>query len=163
MKNLLLFIVLFCVFNCKTNMENANAENAKKENSEMRTTEFNVIAKGNLYGSGSEGIVAQNLVITNQNDWDKLISQMNSVNKVSDSFKETNIDFSKHTIIAVFDEVKGSGGHSLELTITTNSENTIVNITKIAPNGVATSVMTQPYYIIKIAKRNLPIEFITSF
>jgi len=157
MKKEVLFIVLLCLFNCKTNKESTNANSVK-----MKTIESNLIAKGDLYGSGAEGIDAQNLVITNQNDWDTLKTQMNSVNKVSDGFVETTIDFSENTIIAVFDEVKGSGGHHLELEITSNSENTLVNITHVDPEGNATSVMTQPYHIIKITKLKLPIKFLSN-
>ena len=157
MKKEVLFIVLLCLFNCKTNKESTNANSVK-----METIESNLIAKGDLYGSGAEGIDAQNLVITNQNDWDTLKAQMNSVNKVSDGFIETTIDFSENTIIAVFDEVKGSGGHHLELEITFNSENTLVNITHVDPEGNATSVMTQPYHIIKITKLKLPIKFLSN-
>ena len=101
MKKSLVLIVLLCVFNCKTNIENTNTENV-----ETKTMESKLVAKGNLYGSGAEGIDEQNMVITNQNDWDELITQMNSVNKVSDGFSETVIDFSQHTIVAVFDKVK---------------------------------------------------------
>ena len=125
----------------------------------FRTSESSLIAKGNLYGSGAEGIVAQNLIISNQNDWDNLIEQMNSVNKVSDSFSETTIDFSKNSIIAVFDDVKGSGGYSLELDISSTSENTLVSVSHIAPKGNATTVMTQPFHIVKITKSDLPVIF----
>lgn len=157
MKKELLFIVLLFVLNCKTNMETTNSDHVK-----INTIDSNLIGKGNLYGSGTEGVDAQNLVITNQNDWDTLKAQMNSVNRVSDGFKETTIDFTKNTIIAVFDEVKGTGGHRLELDITSNSKNTLVNITHVVPKGNATSVMTQPYHIIKINKLKLPIKFLTN-
>lgn len=159
MKNVLFFILLLCVFNCKANKENTNAEKAKLESADMETTQSRIIAKGNLYGSGNEGIIAQNLIITDQNEWDKLMSQMNSVNKVTDSFAETSLDFSKYTIIAVFADVKGSGGHRIDLSMTSNSENTTVRVTSIAPKEMAATVMTQPYCIIKIAKSNLPILF----
>jgi hypothetical protein len=157
MKKSLVLIVLLCVFNCKTNIEKTNNENV-----ETKTMESKLVAKGNLYGSGKEGIDEQNMVITNQNDWDELITQMNLVNNVSDGFSETVIDFSQHTIIAVFDKVKGSGGHHLELAIISNPKNTIVNITHVTPKGNATSVMTQPYLILKIAKQNLPIKFLNT-
>ena len=156
MKKELLFILLLCLFNCKTKKESSNANSVN-----METIPSNLIAKGDLYGSGAEGIEAQNLIITNQNDWDTLKAQMNSVNKVSDGFIETTIDFSENTIIAVFDEVKGSGGHHLELEITSNSKNILVNITRVVPKGNATSVMTQPYHIIKTTKLKLPIKFLS--
>ena len=146
-------LILLFVLNCKTT--NVNQE-------KMANEDLSLIAKGNLYGSGEEDINKQNLVITNQSNWEGMIGKMDSVNKVSDSFSETDIDFSKHTIIAVFDEVKTTGGHSLELDIISNSENTIVNIIHKSPKGMATMAMTQPYYIVKISKSDLPIIFSTN-
>lgn len=148
----LIILSLVFVMSCKCNKIDQN-------NSKMAITESSIIAKGNLYGSGSEGITKQNLVIDNQADWEALMTQMNSVNNVSDSFLETKIDFSKSTIIAVIGDVKGSGGHKIELDISTTLENKIVKVNYISPQGNATSVMTQPYYIAKIEKTDLPIVF----
>jgi len=130
-----------------------------QNNAKMVNAESVLIAKGNLYGSGEEGLTKQNRVIDNQNDWKDLIAQMNTVNNVSDHFSETEIDFSKYTIIAVFNDVKGSGGHSIDLDIASTSKNTLVTVNYSAPKGNATSVMTQPYFITKILKTNLPIVF----
>lgn len=117
------------------------------------------IAKDNLYGNGDEGIIEQNMVISESTSWTNLIAQMNSVNTVSDSFSETDIDFSEYRVIAVFDEIKGNGGHSLELNIRSNFENIIVSITDIVPLGNATSMITQPFHIVKILNSDLAIQF----
>lgn len=148
-KKTLIIVSLLFIFSCKTNVES----------SKMGKLESVLIAKGNLYGSGAEGIDEQNIIITNQNDWNNLMAQMNSVNKVSDSFSETKIDFSEYIIIAVFSDVQGSGGHSLELDISATSENTLVSVNHIAPKGNTTTVMTQPFYIVKITKSDLPVVF----
>lgn len=133
--------------------------NSNDKNSEFTNVEFTLIAQDNLYGNGAEGIVEQNLIISNQTAWNDLIAQMNTVNNVSDNFTETDLNFSEHTIIAVFDEVKGNGGYSLELHIRSNSENIIVKVTDLVPEGNATTVMTQPFYIAKIQNSDLPILF----
>tara|TARA_R110000751_G_scaffold90009_1_gene176896 strand:- start:192 stop:656 length:465 start_codon:yes stop_codon:yes gene_type:complete len=148
----LLLLSLVFVLNCKSNKIEEN-------NAKMKHSEFTLIAKGNLYGAGEEGVAKQNTVIENQSDWEKLMAQMNKVNNVSESFTETKIDFSEYTIIAVFNDVKGSGGNSIELDISTTSENTLVVVTYISPTGNATSVMTQPYYITKIPKTDLSVVF----
>lgn len=126
---------------------------------EMSSIESILIAKDNLYGNGDEGIIEQNMVISESTTWTNLIAQMNSVNTVSDSFSETDIDFSEYRVIAVFDEIKGNGGHSLDLNIMSNSENIIVHITDVAPEGNATTVITQPYHIVKILNSDLPVQF----
>lgn len=145
----LIILSLIFVVSCKCN----------KTDAKMKHIDTVLISKGNLYGSGSEGFTKQNLVIENQNDWEALMHKINAVNNVSDSFTETKIDFSKSTIIAIFDKVKGSGGHKIELDISKTSENTLVKVSHIAPTGNASSVMTQPYYIVKIPKTDSPIVF----
>ncbi len=150
MKNKLL-IILLSIFSLSCN--------SNDDNSEMTNVEFTLIAKDNLYGNGGEGIVEQNMVISSQTAWNELIAQMNSVNNVSDNFTETDVNFSEYTVIAVFDEIKSSSGHSLELNIMSNSENIIVDITDITPNGNALTVITQPFIIVKIENSQLPVIF----
>tara|TARA_R110002051_G_scaffold160201_1_gene231671 strand:- start:46309 stop:46761 length:453 start_codon:yes stop_codon:yes gene_type:complete len=145
----MLVIVLLVTFACKTNMKTSKSE----------TILSTLIAKGNLYGSGAEGIKAQNIVVSNQNDWDTLITKMNSVNTVTSGFSEVEIDFSVFDVVAVFGEVKGSGGFSLDLNMTKNSENIVVAIKQNAPDRLSNSVMTQPFYIVKVRKSDLPIIF----
>ncbi|TPN86818.1 hypothetical protein [Aquimarina algicola] len=130
------------------------------KNLEMTDVESIVIAKDNLYGNGEEGIMKQNLIISDQATWNDLITKMNSVNNVSDNFTEIDIDFSEYTVIAVFDTIKGNGGYSLKLDITSNSENVIVNVTSfVLEGGGATTVITQSFNIIKIHNSDLPIIF----
>lgn len=144
-------IILFAIglFGCKTS----------QNNTKMKIIEPILIAKGNLHGSGSEGIKEQNIIIDNQSDWDNLIHQINTVNNVSDGFLETKIDFTDYTIIAIFTDVKNSGGHKIDVDVVTTDEEVLVTVNPIGPSGMATSVMTQPYYIAKISKSDLPIVF----
>ncbi len=146
-----LFAVLVFLFalNCKS------TENQAK----MMKEDVVLIGKGNLYGSGAEGVEKQNLVISNPQQWKTLLEKLNSVNNVSNSFAETKIDFSKYDVIAVFDTVKTTGGHTLDIDVKTNSKNTVVEVLRKSPEGMATTAMTQPYYIAKIPKRKLPIVF----
>jgi len=99
-----------------------------------------LIAKDNLYGNGAEEISEQNLVITDQTTWSELMTKMNAVNNTTDIFSETNIDFSEYQIIAVFDDIKGNGGHEIGLNIVNDSENIIVTITDLIPGGNVASV-----------------------
>ncbi|WP_010135827.1 protease complex subunit PrcB family protein [Ochrovirga pacifica] len=149
MKNVLIILLSILVLSCSSD----------DDNSEIMNIESTLIAKDNLYGNGAEGITKQNLIISNQTIWNDLIVQMNSVNNVSENFTETDIDFSEYTIIAIFDEIKGDGGHSLKLNILSNSENIIVKITDVVPEGNTTTVITQPFHIVKISNFDLPIIF----
>ncbi|WP_299112389.1 hypothetical protein [uncultured Winogradskyella sp.] len=149
MNKLFAILVLLFALNCKST----------EHQTKMAKEDIVLIGKGNLFGSGAEGIEKQNLIVTGSDQWNGLLKKMNSVNNVSDSFSETKVDFSKYTLIAIFDDVKGTGGHSIELDINTNSENIEVNIDHKGPEGIATTVMTQPFYIVKIPKSDLPILF----
>ena len=150
MNRIVLILILLLPLNCKT----------KANNSKMSIVENMVlIANGNLYGSGAEGIEKQSIVISDEKDWEVLWNKMNSINDVSSSFSETKIDFSKYRLVVLFDEVKSSGGHSIALSIIENSDHILVEVLRKSPDGMATSVMTQPYYIAKLIKDKRPIQF----
>ncbi|WP_179351172.1 protease complex subunit PrcB family protein [Winogradskyella vidalii] len=149
---ILIILSLMFVMSCKSKQEAVS-------NSSVEQPSTVLISKGNLHGSGAEGITAQNMVITNQSDWNSLMKQMDSVNNVSKGFEEIDIDFSNYFIIAIFANVKSSGGHQIEVNVSGDETRQLVNVKHIAPKGMATSVMTQPYYIAKIPKTDLPIVF----
>ena len=132
----------------------------KKENSYIPQNLTSVwIGKGDIYGNGDENIPQQNIIITNQEDWNNLMNSMNSVNNVSNSFTETNINFEVYQIIAVFDEIKNSGGYSIDITsVVENEDNIVVFVDKLL-NGSVNDVITQPFHIIKIQKSNKLIYF----
>lgn len=149
MKTKLLLCFALVILSCKTSFKNNETG--------MITTQQ--IAKGNLHGSGEEGISKQNLVITNAKDWQALVLQMNRVNTVSEQFAETDINFSDYDVIAVFSDVKGSGGYRIDLEVHNTSKHTVVKVKQKSPEGIATSVITQPYCIVKIPKTTLPVIF----
>lgn len=126
---------------------------------DMIEIEPTLIAKDNLYGAGAEGLVEQKMIITEERAWKILLAQINSVNNVSDNFSETDIDFSQYQVIAIFSEVLPNGGSSLDFNLTANVENIIFRINTLGSDGIATTVMTQPFLIVKIPISNLPIVF----
>ena len=118
-----------------------------------------LVAQGELYGNGQEGIAEQNSVIKMQNGWSSLLESMNSVNDVSESFTETDIDFNNCLVIAVFDEVRGNSGCSISIkSITEYADSIVVDVQKVVTvNGA--DVMNQPFYIAKIPVTNKSIVF----
>ncbi|MDR2407214.1 MAG: protease complex subunit PrcB family protein [Bacteroidales bacterium] len=120
---------------------------------------FVLIAQGVLYGNGREGITKQNSVITTATDWEDLQTAMNSINNVTDSFTETNIDFSKYQIIAVFDNIRFNDGWTIAITdIIVYRDSIVVTIQNIE-KGNTDFIITQPYYIVKIPLSEIPIIF----
>lgn len=129
----------------------SNDDNADYQSTEINFTE---IGKGALFGNGQEGISRSNLTISNMTEWQNLISQMNSVNNTTNNFTEIDINFNEFTVFAIFLEVKGEGWEI-------ETENVIENQNNISISTVeteyATSVITQPFSIIKIPKTEKPI------
>jgi len=121
------------------------------------TIETILIGKGNL--SGSENIPQQNLIIIDDDAWTQLRSQMDSINDVTSNFSEVEIDFTTHQIIAIFDEIKPNAGHSLDVSVTEYDNEINVIIIDLEPEGNATTVITQPYLIVKIPINDKPIIF----
>ncbi|MXS72020.1 hypothetical protein GSF70_12410 [Flavobacteriaceae bacterium W22] len=150
MKKLLLFLlisVLFINYSC----------NDKDENIESKTQiNFQLIGKGELIGNS---LTQQNLVITNSAQWTTLLSTLDANNNVSGGFTETNIDFNQYMVIAVFDQTYLNGGHSIDIiAVDETASNLEINVEKLLQGNV-TSIVTQPYHIVKIPKIAKPVTF----
>ena len=121
---------------------------------------FTEIYKGELSGNGTEKIDKSNLVIKNQSEWSDLMNQMkDSIYSITDNFKEINIDFGNYMIIAVFDEIKQTGGHFIDIVDITCNRNKIVISVRNLKKGDDTNVITQPFHIIKIPRTEKQITF----
>ena len=142
MKNMFLIIpILLTICSC--------SENDKDK-------DFDIIYNGVLNGNGEEGITQSNMVVDNTTDWESLMFQMNSVNNVTDSFFETDLDFDTYLVIAVFLEVKPSGWEVQINSITENENSLFVSTNE---NQFDSSVITQPFSIVKIPKTEKQIVF----
>ncbi len=137
-KTILIFILLLVGIGCSEN--NIEDEYPKE-------ITFVTIGKGSLYGNGIENIERSSLIISNQTDWQSIVTQMDSYNTVSDNFIETGINFNTYTIVAVFGEVNPSASE-LEITgIIENQEGIAISY---SINTFANTVVTQPYHLVKI-------------
>lgn len=143
---LTLFLVLV-LFGCNKVDEGLQTETA---------IAFIEIGNNALYGNGQEGITQSNMIISNPTDWQNLMSQMNTINTATANFKETEIDFDEFTVIAIFLDVKGSGWE-IKIKEVVENENAIHIST--LETKYATTVMTQPFHLIKIPKTEKTIVF----
>ncbi|KQT17586.1 hypothetical protein ASG31_09300 [Chryseobacterium sp. Leaf404] len=146
---LILFSALFFILNsCQDDEENVAVQTP---------VSFSLIGKGNFYGGTY--VTPQKSVINNTTDWNNFLTQVNAQTNVSDSFTETNINFSQFMLIVVVDQVQNSGGHSIDImTAIENSQNITIDVEKLL-NGNAATVITQPYHIVKIQKSTKPVIF----
>lgn len=142
-----LFSILFLLIGC----------NNDNEDSKQSTVEFSVIAQGDPSPSQTQNISKSNLVIQDTESWNNLLSKMSTYE--TSRFTETNVDFTNYQIIAVFDQVYGNGGHSINITkITKDRYRIFVKVENLLKGNDAT-VITQPYHIVKIAKTTKNIVF----
>jgi hypothetical protein len=123
---------------------------------------FTSLSKGSLFGNGAEGFKKENIVISSKEEWKFFLSKMDTTNNVSKTFENT-IDFSKEMVIVCIDKVRNSGGFSIEIIeAVTESDTFLIKVKTKGPKpmDMVTSVMMQPYHIVKIKKTNKKIKFI---
>lgn len=122
---------------------------------------FTEMAAGDLYGDGEEGIEAQNTAIYTAEAWATLLEKMNSVNAVDENFTVTDVDFATEMIFVFFDEIRGTDGFQIRATEMIEFEDDVViTVVKTEPTEeLLSTVMTQPFYIIKAAKTEKSIVF----
>ena len=153
---LILCIFLFGVLGCSSTIQ--PSKTLKKEE-----IVFSTISKGTLFGNGIEGILEEKFTIKNEKQWQVFLNKINSVNNVSSSFSEININFSNHNIICVFDTVRNTGGYAIEIErvfVEKKNLNIVYNKKEPGPMEMVTTIITQPYHIVKIEKRGEDHKFI---
>jgi hypothetical protein len=154
-KILFLSTILLLSFGC------ANSDGLPKDNNTApQGISWIQIAQESLYGNGEEGFSQQEIAIRTDSEWEAFKQKINRTNNVVDAyFTETDIDFSIFQLIAVFDEVKGNGGWTIDITRIIEWSDKITVYAANLKKGNLTSVMTQPFQIIKIPVSEKEIVF----
>jgi len=123
---------------------------------------FTTLSKGNLFGNGAEGFKKENIVISSKKEWKFFLSKFDTTNKVSKTF-ENAIDFSEEMIVICLDNVRSSGGFSVEIIeVIKEASTTLIKVKFKSPKpmDMVNSVIIQPYHIVKINKTNKKIKFL---
>ena len=128
---------------------------SNNNNTDLENNSPILIAKGIL--NYSESFNTENLIITNSNDWENLITVMESINEnVSETFSETDIDFTNYKVIAVFDTKNSTT--TIDIVNIEETENElIINIDNLQ-KGITQDIV-HPYHIIKIKRSDKSITF----
>ena len=145
MKAKLKFLIAILLFSVAT----ANADTIKK-------IDFETIDKG--FYSHYKGDNKQHIIeIYNQEDWQTFWNQ-----HISGTFPPPplpDIDFKNYIVIVALDEMRSSGGYTLEIkkiTIDTAVESRpfeiIIQLNQPGSAAGTIAVMTRPYHIVKIKK-----------
>jgi hypothetical protein len=112
-----------------------------------------------LIGKGNDitGLTQISTRITNQTDWNLLLSSMNSV---SNTFTETTIDFVNYDVIAIIDSERPCTNFFVNIdTIIENEDNITVQFSRTGDINSCFTSMVQPYHIVKIPKSSKPVIF----
>jgi hypothetical protein len=158
MKKIILILVSFLTISCNNNDEPTPALFIPI------TINSTLVGKYRLSG---EGVIQQNIIINNNSDWVNLKNQIDSQfiaiglgnYHTENNFEETTIDFTNFTVIAIFDQVYGNGGHSIDITNITEYETNLIVTVENLQTGNTSSSYSQPYHIVKIPKTTKPIVF----
>lgn len=129
-----------------------------------QTVPFTAIGKGALFGGGQEGFSETETtvhVLRTEEEWSKFKAQLNSVNQITDGFKENELDFNTEMLVAIIDKVRGSGGYEIAISNVSETATKIVIAIKYSdPPEMAASVLTQPFQIIRIPTTTKPVEWV---
>ena len=128
--------------------------------SETTPVNFTVLKKGNLYGGGSEEISEGVIAVRNFEELQSILAQINSANQSVDESLVGDIHFfDTNMLLFVFDKLRGTGGFTMSVQgIYQSKEKLVLELAKSAPEGPATTVMTQPFQVIEIQQSNLPVS-----
>ncbi len=144
MKKTILISIILYVISCSNN-----------NTSETVNQTTTLIAKGWL--SYNDIFTQQNLVITNDTEWQQLIADMQTVNPdILESFEETDVDFETFQILAAFD-IKNSTTTVDITNVTENTSNIVVTVENLQ-HGITQDV-AHPFHIVKIRRSNKPVVF----
>jgi len=155
---ILLATFLTILYSCGTN-------NNKHEENTPTKVDFEIIKTGVLHGAGEEGFFQEAVKVSNIEEFNQMQNKVNSVNKeVEDDIISGESFFNEQMLVFVFDKVRGTGGYNFNIkhAIVQNDTIEITAFSK-KPEGPATSIVTQPFQILKMDKMNnevklMPIE-----
>ncbi|OIQ37626.1 MAG: hypothetical protein BM563_08115 [Bacteroidetes bacterium MedPE-SWsnd-G1] len=139
-----LYIITFLIFGCASG----------KQQNYTQEIQFETLVQGSNGGYLNNEFI----IVKNQDELKTVYTQINKVRKPG--FPIPKIDFEKELILALFLGEKTTGGHAISITkIIETIDEVQVFVQTNAPDGMATSAMTQPYYFCKIPRTEKSIVF----
>ncbi|WP_299682096.1 protease complex subunit PrcB family protein [uncultured Tenacibaculum sp.] len=118
--------------------------------------------EGTLTGAGEEGFKKESIVIQSVEEWKAFLTKLDSTNKVSEEF-DTNIDFSKKSVIVAIDSVRNTTGFTIKINEVSQKGKTleiVINHKGPKPTDMVGMAITQPIHIVTINKTNKNIVFV---
>jgi len=119
--------------------------------------QFDTVKQDILSG---DAVDSGNFVIKTTAEWDVFKEMANAAYQEEiDAFEGVAVDFAAYDVIATVDQWYPNGGHGIEISsVSKVDEGIVVSVEKIG-EGNGTTVVTQPFHVVKIPKTTLPIIF----
>lgn len=142
-KIVVLAVAIISITGCCSQKKSANGANSPASAEAVKKhAEFEVLKEGSFGGRKT----ASNIVISSRQELVSLYSEL----KWDDV---PTVDFTKNNVVALFMGERPSGGYSIALDkLEINGNAAVVSVVTKQSDGMAASVMTQPYYIAVITK-----------
>ena len=118
---------------------------------------FTVVAEGDTAADYPD---QQGVVVASPSEWETLWEQLHRYTIPRPTLPE--VDFTQHTLLAVFAGEKRSGGYTIQIErVTRTDQAVIVRVTETAPGpeDITTALITYPYQVVKIPRISLPVHF----
>jgi hypothetical protein len=150
MKTTILILSFFLATSCNNDDDN--------QIDQSTPINFTDISKGELF-NGNYNPTQHGVVFDNEDDWNNF---KNNIWQIASFPPESDIDFDQDIVLAVFDEPRPTGGHSIDIiSVMDNGQNIVVTYDKLM-NGDDTTIPTRPYHFVKIPITSKPIEFVNN-
>lgn len=150
MKALILtFISIFALLSCSDSDSSFSSQNVT----------FTLVGKGELTIPFNNNTNSQNIVIRNQSDWANFLQLLSVSGNSASILVQPSIDFNTSDVICVIDNVRSTGGNSIDITSVVENSNDI-EVTIAHLNEGDATVVTQPIHIVQIPKTTKPITFL---
>ena len=124
---------------------------------DMDQLEITSLAGGSFCGIEHAG----DIIITSGEDWANLWEKVHRGTYPKKQLPE--VDFSRETVLAVFMGTRSTGGYSIEITRVHKNNGVIKAVAETsspAPGDLVTTVITQPFHIVKINTAKNDIEIV---
>lgn len=115
------------------------------------TVQFGTLKDGELSG---EAVESGYYVVQSAAQWTAFKDKINAAHPGTDEFEDVSVDLTVSDVIAVVDQQHNSGGYDITITGVTRMANTATVKLERTGEGNASTVMTQPYHVITVAKTN---------
>jgi len=150
------FIVIIMVISCKSSVLDANQFAKLADGEEAVDVETVTLKKGTF---GNTDIEAQNVVIRNYDDFERLWQELYSGRAPMPEMPV--IDFESEMVVAAFIGQKPHGGYTVEISDMILSEELAVKVitTKPGDSCMVTMAISAPYHLVKIPKVESPVKF----